>query len=111
MAKINELLKMYHPDVKLPKVGTVEMFQGQERMVVIISIVRSKSKVGAEKDKTFNLGFLTAKERTNVAISRAKSLMIVIGDPFTLFCNPQWKYILLQAYKNNNYVGCNFSKN
>lgn len=98
---------MYHPDVKLPKVGTVEMFQGQERSVIILSIVRSKSTAGREKDMKFKLGFLAAKERTNVALSRAKSLLIIIGDPSTMLISNHWKYILLQAIQNNNYIGCN----
>lgn len=97
---------MYHPDIKLPKVGTVEMFQGQEKMIVIISMVRSKSATGRDKDMKFKLGFLAAKERTNVALSRAKALIIIIGDPSTMLLNKHWKYVLLQAIKNNNYIGC-----
>lgn len=97
---------MYHPDTQLPKVGTVEMFQGQEKMVIIISMVRSKSTSGKAMDKKFNLGFLVAKERTNVALSRAKSLLVIIGDPATMVMNYQWKYILDQAILLNNYVGC-----
>lgn len=107
VSKINELLKMYHPDIKLPKVGSVEMFQGQERMVIIISIVRSQSTAGCEKDKKFRLGFLVANERTNVALSRAKSLLIIIGDPSTMKMNSNWKFVLLQAIQNDNYIGCN----
>ncbi|XP_026807921.1 probable RNA helicase armi isoform X2 [Rhopalosiphum maidis] len=110
VSKIHELLKMYHPDIKLPKTGTVEMFQGQERMIIIISIVRSKSTVGSEKDKKFNLGFLTAKERTNVALSRAKALLIIIGNPSTMQMNYYWKFILSQAIKNDNYIGCNVTE-
>lgn len=107
VSKINELLKMYYPDIKLPKVGSVEMFQGQERMVIIISIVRSKSTAGHEKDKKFSLGFLVASERTNVALSRAKSLLIIIGDPATMNMNKNWKFVLSQAIINDNYIGCN----
>ncbi|CAH1736197.1 unnamed protein product [Aphis gossypii] len=110
VSKINELLKMYHPDIKLPKVGTVEMFQGQERMVIIISIVRSKSIAGSQKDKTFNLGFLIAKERTNVALSRSKALLIIIGNPSTMQKNYCWRYVLSQAIKNDNYIGCNVTE-
>jgi len=66
--------------------------------------------VGSEKDKKFSVGFLVAKERTNVALSRAKALIIVIGDPSTLSINSQWKYILHQAIKNNNYIGCNVAE-
>ncbi|XP_016663111.1 probable RNA helicase armi [Acyrthosiphon pisum] len=107
VTKINELLKMYYTDIKLPKVGSVEMFQGQERMVIIISIVRSKSTAGHEKDKKFSLGFLVAQERTNVALSRAKSLLIIIGDPTTMNKNKHWNFVLSQAIKNDNYIGCN----
>lgn len=102
---------MYHSDIKLPKVGTVEMFQGQERMIIIISMVRSQSDTGREKDKKFSLGFLVAKERTNVALSRAKALIIIIGNPSTLLMNRKWKYILLQAIETNNYIGCNVPEN
>jgi len=98
---------MYYPDTKLPKVGTVEMFQGQERLVIIISVVRSRSKIGSANDRKFNLGFIVAKERANVALSRAKALMIIIADPSTMLCNDQWKYVLVQAIKHKNYVGCN----
>lgn len=98
---------MYLPDVELPKVGTVEMFQGQEKMVIIISMVRSTSQEGRNKDRKFNLGFIVAKERTNVALSRAKALIIVVGDPSTMLQNNKWKYVLSQAISKNNYIGCN----
>lgn len=98
---------MYHPTVKLPKVGSVEMFQGQEKMVILISMVRSQSLIGSDIDKKFTLGFLMAKERTNVAISRAKALLIIIGNPFIMKNNNKWNYILQQAIKENNYIGCN----
>lgn len=98
---------MYHPDIKLPKVGTVEMFQGQERMVIILSIVRSRSASAREKDKKFQLGFLAAKERTNVALSRAKALLIIVGDPSTMIINNKWKKVLFNALSSNNYLGCN----
>lgn len=97
---------MYHSGTQLPKVGTVEMFQGQEKMIIIISTVRSQSKTGHLMDKRFKLGFLASNERTNVALSRAKSLIIIIGDPSSLLCNNSWKYILVQAIKHKNYVGC-----
>ncbi|XP_025191199.1 probable RNA helicase armi [Melanaphis sacchari] len=105
--KINELLKMYHPDIKLPRIGTIEMFQGQEKMVIIISMVRSKSRAGCEKDKIFKMGFLCVKERTNVALSRAKALLIIIGNPSTMELNCYWKVILSTAIENKNYIGCN----
>lgn len=83
------------------------MFQGQEKMVIIISMVRNTLQKG---DKKLYLDFLTAKEHTNVALSRAKSLLIIIGNPLTMISDHQWKTILLQAIKKNNYIGCNVPK-
>ncbi|XP_050439333.1 probable RNA helicase armi isoform X2 [Adelges cooleyi] len=108
--KINELLRTYHPEITLPKVGTVEMFQGQERMVIIISIVRSKSKIGSEKDDKFGLGFVGSKERINVSLSRAKALLIIIGNPTNMLANSYWKKVLNQAKANTNYIGCNVTE-
>lgn len=65
------------PDVK---VGSVEQFQGQEKTAIIISTVRSTVKHN-EFDQTFKLGFLSHPRRFNVAITRAKSLLIIVGNP------------------------------
>ena len=51
------------------KIDVVDSFQGMERNIVIISTVR-----------TDRIGFAKAIERINVAFSRAKRLLIVVGD-------------------------------
>ncbi|HBJ36767.1 MAG TPA: hypothetical protein DDZ51_18835, partial [Planctomycetaceae bacterium] len=58
------------------RVGSVDKFQGQEAPVVIISMCSSAGDFG-----TRGLQFLLNKNRLNVAVSRAKSLTIVVGDP------------------------------
>lgn len=62
------------------KVGSVEQFQGQEKKVIIVSTVRSTIKHN-EFDRIHCLGFLSNPRRFNVAITRAISLLIVIGNP------------------------------
>ena len=64
--------------IDLPElyVDTVDAFEGEEADVVILSLVRSNE---AER-----IGFLKKAQRLNVAISRAKHLLIVVGDIETL---------------------------
>ncbi|XP_058054812.1 probable RNA helicase armi [Anopheles bellator] len=87
-----------------PKVGTVEEFQGQERNIIIVSTVRSSS-IYMERDKRAALGFVANEKRINVAISRAKVALIVVGNPKLLCLDPIWKQILDRAINNGTYVG------
>src|SRR5256886_2775592 len=57
-------------------VDTVDAFEGEEADVVILSLVRSNE---AER-----IGFLKKAQRLNVAISRAKQLLVVVGDIETM---------------------------
>jgi uncharacterized protein len=58
------------------KVGSVDRFQGQEAPVVFVSMCAS-----TVDDATRGMAFLFHKNRLNVAISRAQSLAIVVGNP------------------------------
>uniref|UniRef100_A0A671WXY4 RNA helicase n=1 Tax=Sparus aurata TaxID=8175 RepID=A0A671WXY4_SPAAU len=77
-------------DVSDLKVGTVEEFQGQERRVIMVSTVRSRPDY-TELDKEFNLGFIKNEKRFNVAVTRAKALLIVVGNPTMLNTDETWK--------------------
>jgi len=63
---------------RLPRlqIGTVDKFQGQEAPVVIYSMCASSS-----EDCPRGMKFLFSRNRTNVALSRAKSLAIVVASP------------------------------
>ena len=76
---IRRLLKMQHYFRRLKRhitVGTVDGFQGQERDVIVISLVRDNA--------DGNIGFLRDLRRMNVAMTRARMKLIIIGNVQTL---------------------------
>ncbi len=85
-------------------VGSVEVFQGQERRVIIISTVRSSPKY-VEIDAEYNLGFVSNPKRFNVAITRACALLIVIGNPKVLAADPHWGSLLWYCVEHGAYTG------
>ncbi|XP_035916807.1 probable RNA helicase armi [Anopheles stephensi] len=88
-----------------PKIGSVEEFQGQERKVIILSAVRS-SAVFLARDATAKLGFIAAPKRINVAISRAKVVLVVVGNPHLLATDDIWGSLLQRAVNGKTYCGC-----
>ncbi|KIW03602.1 uncharacterized protein PV09_05355 [Verruconis gallopava] len=71
LALISRLLRDTHPGVEL---GSVDGFQGREKEAVVVSLVRSGGDVG----------FLGEKRRLNVAMTRARRHLCVVGDGETL---------------------------
>ena len=64
------------------KIDTVDNFQGRERDIIIVDLVRAKGNLGFNyeiKDIERNLDFYSSSERINVAVSRAKSKLILLG--------------------------------
>ncbi|KAM8988162.1 LOW QUALITY PROTEIN: helicase MOV-10 [Ara ararauna] len=92
------------PDIRLLKVGSVEEFQGQERRIILISTVRSCSEY-LQLDQNFKLGFLKNPKRFNVAITRAKALLIVVGNPAVLSKDKHWQRFLRYCREEGGYTG------
>jgi hypothetical protein len=82
------------------KVGSVETFQGQERRVIVISTVRTENDL-LEFDRKYNLGFVSNEKTFNVAITRVKALLIVIGHPKVLATDEARWLPLLRFCKEN----------
>ncbi|XP_043406690.1 RNA helicase Mov10l1 isoform X6 [Chelonia mydas] len=100
--KIRFLLR--NVDLMDIKVGSVEEFQGQEYLVIIISTVRSSE--GSFDDDRYYLGFLSNAKRFNVAITRPKALLIMVGNPHVLVKDPCFSALLEYSLANGVYVGC-----
>uniref|UniRef100_A0A673GLC9 RNA helicase n=1 Tax=Sinocyclocheilus rhinocerous TaxID=307959 RepID=A0A673GLC9_9TELE len=90
------------------KVGSVEEFQGQERKVIIVSTVRSDKK-HIILDETFNIGFLKNEKRFNVAVTRAKSLLIMVGNPIILRTDATWGRFINYCIEEEGYTGYDIS--
>lgn len=104
--KIREQLEkcIKHDSVDDLKVGTVEEFQGEERSIILVSTVRSKTE-SLQHDERFHLGFVTNEKRFNVALTRAKALLIVVGSPNVLEKSHCWKTFIEFCKKNGGFIG------
>ncbi|XP_052017475.1 RNA helicase Mov10l1 [Apodemus sylvaticus] len=100
--KIKILLR--NVDLTDIKVGSVEEFQGQEYLVIVISTVRSNE--DRFEDDRYFLGFLSNSKRFNVAITRPKALLIVLGNPHVLVRDPCFGALLEYSVTNGVYTGC-----
>lgn len=85
------------------KVGSVEEFQGQERQIIVISTVRTNHK-HLTSDVTYGLGFIHCKKRMNVAISRARSAVIIYGRESMLSKDENWRTLVAIAKQNGTYI-------
>jgi superfamily I DNA and/or RNA helicase len=98
VAYLQEQLAAYPLLVELGKslsIGTVDGFQGQEREVMYISMVRSNDRG--------EIGFLNDIRRMNVALTRAKMKLVVIGDSATLANHPFYQSFLEYVEQVNAY--------
>ncbi|KAI5180654.1 regulator of nonsense transcripts 1 [Nematocida sp. AWRm80] len=74
------------------EVSTVDGFQGQEKSCILLSAVR-----------TIKLGFLTDIRRLNVAITRAKSTLVILGNRSLLQTHPIWNALIEYTESINSF--------
>jgi superfamily I DNA and/or RNA helicase len=95
---LKKLIKKYEffkPYRRLISVNTVDGFQGQERDVILVSLVRSNDEG--------QIGFLKDLRRMNVAMTRARMKLIILGNKDTMTKHPFYKKLWEYVEAINNY--------
>ncbi|CAK9869733.1 unnamed protein product [Sphagnum jensenii] len=91
------------------RVGTVDDYQGQEEKIIFISTVLTRPKPPKKKEESDELeqtiGFLGNAKRFNVAITRAKAMMVVVGHPVLLAADDNWLQLLKYCVSRGTYRG------
>ena len=77
-------------ELKSVRISTVDAFQGAEKDIIILSCVRTK-----------NAGFIDCPRRTNVALTRAKKHLIVVGNTRLLSNNKLWRQVISICQQGN----------
>ncbi|CAD8057834.1 unnamed protein product [Paramecium primaurelia] len=76
-------------------INTVDSFQGQEKDIILFSCVRSS--------QTGGIGFLNDGRRMNVALTRAKNVLFILGNAITLSKSDLWKSLLKNIQQRKLY--------
>jgi senataxin len=78
------------------EVSTVDGYQGQEKEIIIFSCVRTNESRG--------IGFLNDSRRLNVAITRAKCSLFLLGKASNLLQNPLWRALIQDSKERGIFV-------
>ena len=85
-------------------VGTIEDFQGIEMEVVVLSLTRSTASFVLH-DIDRRIGVFGQKKQSNVALTRAEQMQIVVGNPDVMVTDPHWRQWLWFCLRNGLWYG------
>ncbi|XP_061441335.1 protein ZGRF1 isoform X10 [Rhineura floridana] len=94
MSKICNLLNAVHSDasqIKAVQVSTVDAFQGAEKEIIVLSCVRTRQ-----------VGFIDSEKRVNVALTRGKRHLLIVGNLNCLRKNKLWGHVIQHCAGRKN---------
>lgn len=92
-----ELRRRFGPEIDHHvEISTVDGYQGQEKEVIIFSCVRTCESRG--------IGFLNDARRLNVALTRAKCSLFILGRSDTLMRNSLWGELIKDSKERNSFI-------
>lgn len=114
ISHIDKMIREYHSNIPI-RLSTVDRFQGMERNVVIVSMVRS-NKIATSKNQVADynlygelgyplqtsLGFAEFPNRLNVALSRARRLLVIVGNSAHFCQKKTYKNVFEAIQKSEN---------
>ncbi|TKA77989.1 hypothetical protein B0A49_02517 [Cryomyces minteri] len=86
---LRQMIRAKPYDLWKVNIGPMEAFQGLESRFVVLCTTRTRDRF-LDQDKARGLGIINEPERFNVALTRAKDGLIVIGNPYVLATDPHW---------------------
>lgn len=85
-------------------IGPMEAFQGLESRFVIVCTTRARKRF-LDEDALRGIGIVNEKKKFNVAITRAKEGLVVLGNPWILSTDPCWLEFLQFCWRNSLWHG------
>nr|CAH7742468.1 unnamed protein product [Callosobruchus chinensis] len=107
VCRIRQYLK--NQNIERVEVGTTETFQGREKRIIVISTVRAQKDL-LLYDRKYRLGFVKQEKRFNVAMTRAKAKLIVVGCPHVLCTDRKWQRYIEFSEELGSFYGAPYHK-